>query len=193
MKISDSDKPKLIVLICLVIIVIAYGGYQIKSIFVQPVPPPVAANDRVINPAAKQQSDSVEMPMPVVTAKARDPFEPQIDTSAQSSTSKPNNKPLIKLPIFGGNNPMPVIIPSSHGKYGGGGQVVVVPEPLPNFKLVGIISGDRNLAVIKGDGNSSYMRFEGQYIEGKYLVKLISKTSVTIQYRDRITVLKLGG
>ncbi|MHB1456045.1 MAG: hypothetical protein ACYC0V_03925 [Armatimonadota bacterium] len=186
MKISDSDKPKLIILICLVILVFAYGGYRLMN----PTKPaaPVVSESSEKTDVITVQPEVEQYQVPVVTSKSRDPFEPQVVASTDIPVNKPTVKPNEQLPIFGGNNSLPPIIVNP-----GGNQVVVVPESLPNFTLMGVVTGERNLAVIRGNGTSRYMVYEGQYIEGKYLVKSITKTSVSIQYRDRITVLKLGG
>lgn len=189
MQISDSDKPKLIVLICLIILVLAYSGYYMKSSAKKPVQEPkVVENNKKISAEQIPPSEGINNSVLLASVRGRDPFEPQV----KPSENKPNViKPgKIKLPLFGNNNlpPLPIQIKPSNGN-----QVVVVPEPLPNFKLVGIITGNQNLAVIKGDSASRYMVREGQYIENKYLVTSISSTSVSIKYRDRITVLKLGG
>lgn len=190
MKISDSDKPKLIVLICLIILVLVYGGYRMMGVTKPTATVKSASENTEKNAATGVQSEIVEPQQTVIMAKARDPFQPQVVPSLDIKTNKPNIKSNIRLPIFGGNNPMqlpPIVVRP------GGNPVVVVPDALPNFILMGVVTGDRNLAVIKGDSPSRYMVYEGQYIEGKYLIKSISKTSVSIQFRDRITVLKLGG
>lgn len=191
MKISDSDKPKLIVLICLVVLILVFGVYRMMGAMKTPAPVAPSPEKSGTSAAVDAQLETVEPPAPmVIMAKARDPFEPQVIPSTEADKSKIIINPDMKLPLFGGGNlnQLPPIRVNPSGN-----QVVVIPDALPNFILMGVVTGNRNLAVIKGEGTTRYMVYEGQYIEGKYLVKSISRTSVSIQYRDRITVLKLGG
>lgn len=195
MNISDSDKPKLIVLVCLTILVIAFGVYRAMNV-AKPsvaVAPPSTESATGKNGAvtASPHSAIVVSAAPTYSVRERDPFMPLIFKKKDIGNTRPIAKPGANV-LPGGQKI--VLPPWRIGRLGGAKVTVVpVPETPPNLTLVGVIVGARNMAVIRGDGDTRYMLYEGQRIDGKYIVKSISRAGVWIKSKDRMIVLRLGG
>ncbi|MHB1000602.1 MAG: hypothetical protein ACYC27_15285 [Armatimonadota bacterium] len=199
MKINDNEKVKFIILSCLIVAVLAFGIFRAVNMNKKPVPQKndtaaiESSSDKVSNDLA--ESDDMIMLARNYSQKARDPFAPQMavpSDTAKPQPSRPGNmfgnmKPLIPSGI-GSVPPFPFpninIAPT---------QQAVAPELPPNLKLVGVVEGNNKIAVIHGDNNTRHIVKEGQSIDGKYIVKSISRTGVRIESNRKIIVLKLGG
>jgi hypothetical protein len=67
-----------------------------------------------------------------------------------------------------------------------------VEDPSKELKLTGVIEGDANLAVIRA-GDARHIVREGQSINGKYVVKSISRTGVRLARNGKTYFLGLTG
>jgi hypothetical protein len=194
MNISDSDKPKLIVLLCLMAIVIIYGTYRYTSVTKRSAPSKVAPKIDIGNTVAMDDDQQSQNGLykAEIDGKLRDPFMPMMSASAKKPPTPPS-APSTEQAVRSGTMLPPLAV---KGTIPGG--VITLPPKLPDaekpqtLKLVGVIIGDRNLAVIHGDNDTRYMVYEGQTIDGKYHVKYISMSGVWLKFQDQTIVLKLG-
>lgn len=195
MNISDSDKPKIIVLICLVVFVIAFGAYRFRSV-TKPSPQKTSrtksiADSPLPDNESKPRQEDVYL---AFTGSERDPFMPLITPQVKKTTMADKQiSSAERTPRPGGELLPPLGIQKVTEDENQDVVESSEEEVLPNFRLVGVIIGDKNMAVIRGDNDARYMVYEGQSIEGKYLVKYVSRSGVYLKYKDRTFELKLGG
>lgn len=215
MKLDDSQKRQFIVLCCLILLVFGFGVYRLigistnagtntdKPVSVQETKPAIADETKQ---SELQASETKLESQPVnVTVTARDPFAPQIIPDQHNSEpSQPQRIPEIRVanagrsiaPIFPSMDGIPPIINVGSGNsVDSTSGMTRVPEETPtkDLKLTGIIDGTIRVAIIRGTENTRYIVREGQVIGGKYTVTHISSNGVSIKYRDKDFVLRLGG
>lgn len=203
MKIAEDQKKQLIVLCCLILFVLAYAGLKIvgsgSHAQTRQSPTAAKAQDKSTEPVA-QVDDQAPVKTAVVAesitgdSAGRDPFVPQVGDAA-SSAVKPMK--MLPPPIFpagklSGLGPMPI---SRDIRVTTNNPPAREPEPDPSqtLKLTGIIQGSVNVAILRGANNVRYIVREGQLIDGKYRVDLVTRFGVRVSFNNTSYLLSLGG
>lgn len=210
MKIAEGQKTQFIVLCCLILLVVGYAvlkavgvGSQAQTRQTPAVTKPHAKSAE--SPEASSGQADVQTPAKSVVvasgatgdANARDPFVPQVGDNPASA------RPIKTLP--------PPIFPP--GKLSGLGPLMPPmgfdrditvnthntparePEPDPSqmLTLTGVIQGSVNVAILRGANNARYIVREGQVIDGKYRVDLVTRYGVRLSFNGKSYLLSLGG
>lgn len=208
MKIATDQKKQFIALCCLVVLVLAYAGVKIvgsgSNAQTRQTPAAVKTPDK--STESNSQADvrtpekaAVVAPGATGDTTARDPFIPQVSDNVSAAGTEPMNTSL----------PPPIFPP---GKLSGLGPMAPMPfgrdisvttnnppakEPEPDpsqtLKLTGIIQGAVNVAILRGTNNVRYIVREGQIIDGKYRVDLVTRYGVRLSFNNKSYLLPLGG
>jgi len=67
------------------------------------------------------------------------------------------------------------------------------PDPSQMYKLTGIIQGAVNVAILRGADNARYIVREGQMIDGRYRVDLVTRYGIRLSFNHKSYLLSLGG
>lgn len=194
MRIDESQRTQFIVLCCLVAIVLAYGAYSLIGKKGPGAKKPSESTEAQAgaSQAAGATGDAFGVWVAALSDKdARDPFAVQLVAPSQSQT--PPSRTEGPTPVRPDIPPVYPIIVGPNGI----GPPVGPPEPAPaeQLRLTGVVEGDVNIAIIRGEGDARHIVREGQTIDGKYAVESISRLGVRLRsYEDnQIIVLRLGG
>jgi hypothetical protein len=211
MKIAEEQKKQFIVLCCLVVFVFAYAVVklvgsssnaqtrQTKAVTKQ-IDKSTVTDNRVDTP---ETATEVVASDAAVDQSARDPFIPQVvpDDNNSSTTAgriKTTFPPMLPTGQLSGLGPL--VPPMGFGQKitvgtanPGTGQVEQEQDPAKLLKLTGIVQGSTNVAILRGPNNARYIVREGQVIDGKYRVDMISRYGVRLSFNKRIYLLSLGG
>ena len=124
----------------------------------------------------------------------RDPFAPCYVPEQFTRTCAPRRPTLPRLgtlpPLIPpgarnlalGINPLPSVSPG-----------VTAVDPDPQFAVTGVIIGPTSVAIIRAGESERHIVREGQFINGKYLVKSITRDHVVLKCGHRNIHLRLGG
>jgi len=200
MKLEPEQRNQFILLCCLVVLVLGFGIFRIVGARTSAGPTPGAAKsvERGISTTQAQEGNAEGEAGAATIVSAlpiRDPFQPQVSTKPESCSTQTRVGPTRALPLIA-REPrisLPMMPPF------GGEPMNVRPMPLPEvedpskeLKLTGVIEGDANLAVIRA-GDARHIVREGQSINGKYVVKSISRTGVRLARNGKTYFLGLTG
>ncbi len=203
MKLDKKQLPQLMVLGLLVIACVGYVSFTMfkpKQSKSQVKPAAEAGQTNKADAVSKRDSESGTewrtvlagvFPNLMATLPRRDPFVPQIVADLHMPGVKPPGTvvtPRVKVPPM---NPM-------DNPFLPGRQVVtpIIQLPVqkdPDFVLTGVVRGDQNVAIIRGDGGGRYIVKQGQLIDGRYKVLYIANDGAVLAYKGRRIHLKLGG
>lgn len=209
MKVDKADMPKIIVLGVLVAVFIGWGAYSMIGRRAAASSPPPAQSVREAaesDSAAKPKTPpapKVEPAKPVQVAATpaaqpqptKDPFTPRVSDAPVIAGALPRipmiprNSNLAMLPPF---KPGISVRPIDDGGSCGITPFGAAPALDPQFVLTGVINGATNVAIIRA-GDERHIVREGQYINGKYLVKSIGHDRVVLTTGTRSINLRLGG
>lgn len=197
MKLEKEQRTQFIALCVLLVGVVGFGAYRMMGTG-------TSADSRTATPTAAAQKATADGHAPASpveeqksleeTAKVagfvqpvKDPFEPQVlpgDIEAVTAT-KPTPAPRLPVIVRESRMPLPVM-PSFDSQ-----PLPVVPQPAVEevnptkyLRLTGVIEGDTNIAIIRA-GDTRHIVREGQSIDGKFVVRSISRTGVRLSYNGR--------
>lgn len=193
MKIDKEQKNQVILLCCLIALVVGLGVYRMlgattnaSSATKSRVPSAQATvqDATVGDEVGDQQVAAAETS---ASAPMRDPFQPQVVPTPEDS--KPVTTPSVRrLPLISQESRMQFPIMPPMGDSGVGMRpmpITEVEDPSREMRLTGIVEGEQNLAIIRGVGDTRHIVREGQSIDGKYVVKSISRTGVRLARNGR--------
>jgi hypothetical protein len=200
MKIDDKQKPKLIILCALIVFLIAYGAYKIMGTKTQAAPivekPAVtetAPVDDGTNPSGIMLSGQT-LAAALSTQKVRDPFAPQVAPKQVRDNSAPVSR-VNMTPMVNRVSKLPFMVPFPGPGEASVSTVTAAPvnNPAAELKVVGVIDGEKKLAIIRGSQNERYFVHEGDSVDGKYRIETISRMGVRVRSGDSVFFLRLGG
>ncbi len=207
MKIAEDQKKQFIVLCCLVVFVLGYAVFKIigsgshaQTRQTQTTAKTSAATTDANKVDVGEPVDNVALaPAAAGETEARDPFIPQIGESAPANT-RPTRMSL-PPPVFPSgklSSLSPLMPPMPFNR-----EITVTtqnpparepdPDPSQTLRLTGVIQGAVNVAILRGPDNARYIVREGQVIDGKYRVDLVTRFGVRLSFNNRSYLLSLGG
>lgn len=210
MKPDKKQIPQLAVLGLMLLLCIGYVGFQFTG--KKAAPPPPAQNQteqekkaEELDPEQLRAAQIAGLP----AVSKRDPFAPAMkvsDPGQFAGSSKRNggvdnlptpNRPVPKIQnnqLASLSQPLriePIPVPVDDGLSSEGGSAYVQPSD-PDFKVTGVIRGEKNVAIVRV-GDERHIIREGQYIYGKYQVVSVKDDGVVLSNEGRRISLKLGG
>ena len=201
MKIEKEQKNQLILLCCLITLVVGFGVYRMLGATTNAASPTqseVQSAHKTVQDASGG-SDTGNEPLAAAETSVsvqpmRDPFQPQVLPMAEDS--KPvTTSSVRRLPLIAQESRMTFPIMPPMGGEGVGMRPLpmpVVDDPTREMRLTGVVEGEVNLAIIRGAGDTRHIVREGQSIDGKYVVKSISRTGVRLARNGRSYFLVLS-
>lgn len=203
MKIAEEQKKQFIVLCCLIVFVLAFAVVKIVGSGSQAQPRQTQAaakkTDAVAEPSGVAESPPQEQLALAESgveadAASRDPFIPQVNMDAPvvvpvkipKGTRPPIIKGLDDLEPFTFTREIKVTTNNPPAKE---------PEsdPSQSLRLTGIIQGAINVAILRGTDGARFIVREGQVIDGKYRVDLVTRFGVRLSHNGKSYLLSLGG
>jgi len=206
MKIAEGQKTQLIVLCCLILLVVGYAvlktvgvGSQAQTRKTPAVTKPHAKSAESNSQADVETPAKTEVVASGATgdANARDPFVPQVgDKAASIRPIKTLPPPIFPPGRLTGLGPlMPPMGINRDITVNTNNPPAREPEPDPSqmLTLTGVIQGSVNVAILRGANNARYIVREGQVIDGKYRVDLVTRYGVRLSFNGKSYLLSLGG
>lgn len=201
MKPDKKQIPQLILLGLLVLACIGYISFTVtKSGRQAPLPTEAqqAVNDATGEDEAQATPESARVfamgVFPSLTSppETRDPFVPQItpgkdEPAAAVRPSPQPPKPPVSMASVPPFNPFQAMQPNKVSV-----EAEVVP-PDPQFTLTGVISGEKNIAIIRSEDGGRYIVQQGQIINGRYKVLSVSEDGAVLADKNHRIHVKLGG
>lgn len=200
-----NQKTQMVILCCLIALVLGLGVFKVMG-GNKPNAGPQKQQAAVVEQSTQAEPDkpsdveedadsSVAAEVSVVPeSKPRDPFIPQVvvqqNRSRNTVGSKPaplvSRMPQLPLPLITPLSPQPIDFQPS-------AQASSDPDdPAGVLRLTGVIEGSCSVAIIRGESGARYIVREGQSVDGKYIVKSISRTGVRLKYGSKTYILSLG-
>lgn len=206
-----KDKKQIVILATLVVVILAVGAFQFMAPAPAPATPYVRSDaaepddlegseegaagtdeeavlvDENGNPVPKLNAAGQQM----VALAPRDPFqvpgsEAVVDTPPTPPVIAPpiNSAPRVSVPR--GNDPYvpPISGTLPGGSFSGSGPVAVV-ESTPNYKVMGVIIGEKPMAVFEDDKGNQRLVPLGGSVDGDTTVTKIEKGKVTLRHRGK--------
>ncbi|MCE5200233.1 MAG: hypothetical protein ABFD54_05645 [Armatimonadota bacterium] len=218
MKLDKKQTIQLVVLGVLVIICIGYVSFSAMNSHQAPPQPVKQASEKTetveTNTATVAAAPTSVFPDLASVPARRDPFAPvalpmeqTVENNMNVSPApkpfptrrvqaKPIKLPVGKVPRVPANpfNPFSqlaqaFVTPSTSSST----APVVVQAKDPEFMLMGVVRGERNVAIIRTSAGGRYVVKQGQLIDGRYKVESVSYDSATLVCESRRIHLKLGG
>jgi len=198
--VEAKDKPKLVALIGMSIVVLGYGTYQMTSGVSNAASAPpkketkAAAADAPGTPGAPALSfdDASIVPNPALGA---DPFKPRVDLAAvpESGPRVAAAPPRVPLPRFGasgflpGGTPPSVPVPdaATASKPSAPPQPIVIPPPQPpSLAVSGVLvaapgSGGKSVALLSGSGERRYVSI-GDPVGNGFIIASIAMDGIAV-------------
>lgn len=207
MKIAEEQKKQFIILCCLVVFILAFavikivgsGSHAQTRQTQSAVKKTVAGTEKDVDAnAGSPEAAVVVATEPVADAAVRDPFVPQIDLNVPVGMSVQTKLPPPVFPAGKLSGLGPIVPPMSFTR-----DITVTtndpsakepdPDPSQTLRLTGIIQGAVNVAILRGADNARYIVREGQSIDGKYRVDLVTRFGVRLSHNGNSYLLSLGG
>jgi len=202
MKPDNKHLPQLIVLGSLVLVCVGYVSFKVLS---PSTPAPQAGA------SAKEAGPSTASVVPDTSAAQvlsglgapparRDPFMPQAlpvaeseETHAAQVMSK--TRPVSIFPT--GTGKLPKLNPfNPFGQGSSRASVTTLPiktEPEPSYTLTGVVRGEENVVIVRSGDNTRHIVRQGQLIDGRYRVLLVTEDGAVLANGNRRMYMKLGG
>jgi hypothetical protein len=203
MKLEPEQRNQFILLSVLVLLVLGFGAYRMLGARTSAGSPAgtVSGADKSVkttvaensNPES-QQTDAQAAVTIVSALPVRDPFEPQVLPVQEKSTTQTKSRPMARFPLIAREPGMSLpIMPSFDSQPMNVGPMPMpeVEDPSKDLKVTGVIEGDTNLAVIRS-GDTRHIVREGQSINGKYVIKAITRNGVRVTRNGRSYLLVIG-
>lgn len=202
MNLEPEQRNQFILLCVLVLVVVGFGAYRMLGVKTSAGSPTakVGGADRAVKTTVNGQGDADQLSGPqantglVAALPSRDPFEPQVLPEEATVSTTPKSRPMVRLPLIAQERRMTLpIMPSFDSQPMNVGPMPVpeVEDPSKDLTVTGVIEGDTNLAVIRS-GDTRHIVREGQSINGKYVVKSITRSGVRIARNGRTYLLVVG-
>ena len=203
MKLETEQRNQFILLSVLVLLVLGFGAYRMLGARTSAGSPAggISGADNSTKTAAAENSGEEAQPTDAQTAvtivsalPVRDPFEPQVVPAEDKPTAQIKSRPMARFPLISREPRMSLpIMPSFDSQPMNVGPMPIpeVEDPSKDLKVTGVIEGDTNLAVIRS-GDTRHIVREGQSINGKYIVKTITRTGVRLTRNGRSYLLVIG-
>lgn len=208
MKPAGNDQKKLLVLSVLGILLLGVGAFQMSG-GGGSAPAPVAQKAEPSTPekSAEEQAKDEEANLPgqdglvVGVLAPRDPFVPQAGPDAGKSgrtTATPVNQPVADplptpAPMEAPEPPMPGEVTLTDGGQASGATTVAPSQPLPpSYMLTGVITGDRNVAVLRSSEGKDRTVVVGDVLATGERVISITATKVVLKTNEGTFTLTLG-
>jgi hypothetical protein len=204
MKLDKKQVPQLVVLGLLVLACIGYASFTVfKPPAVELKPPAPKEPDKarasiaVVRLTAQPIQPTAEFPDLSTPIARRDPFTVQALPS--SDTTNPDRQANIRLTtearkaIKSAMSKVPPLIPPM-GSFTP--NLSVLPSAQnqdPGFVLTGVIRGWENVAIIQVGDSERHVVKQGQFINGRYQVLVVTSDGVVLACGNRRIHLKLGG
>lgn len=197
MKLEKEQRTQFIVLCVLVAVVIGFGGYRMIGTATSANSPAASAKSATaVEKSGQPKTDSSEQPSSAQDlAKAmgfvlpvKDPFEPK-DVPSTVASPKPVVTPTVpRLPLIARESRMPLpVMPAFESQPIGMAPTPVVEQvdPSRDYRLTGVIEGDSNIAIIRGPQDSRHIIREGQSLDGRFMIRSITRAGVRLSYNGR--------
>ena len=197
---SDKKQTKQIVVVGVLLAIFAgYGAFMLLGKKAPtppqaPKPTSLASNSpaSVVNSAEPESAGLALGAAPAVMRK--DPFTPAFSENDQKPLNVADLKPRGRMtapaiPTIGGLPPIGAF-PRGSGLAPLSGEAV---PPLPEFRVTGVVVGEKNVAIVQSGQDERQVVREGQFIGGRYKVLSISKSGVVLKGDGRKIYVKLGG
>ncbi len=206
MKLEKEQKTQFVILCVLLAVVFGFGAYRMMGTGTSASSPTAAPAANAGKPAApKAAATPAEEPTPAQDlAKAigfvvpvKDPFTPQMapETGCPALANTPPPPVRRMPPLVAQESGMPLpVMPSFESAPMNTGPAPVVQQldPSKDYRLTGVIEGDSNVAIIRGPEDSRHIIREGQSLDGKYIVRSISRAGVRLSANGRSFFLTLS-
>lgn len=203
-----KEKKQILILVVLAIVVLGVGAFQ----FVGTKPAPaVATNSETpvdeeattvdeADPSLLVDENGVPLPtlnaagQEIVALAPRDPFQvPSSELTANAPQVPPAPVQNISPPVTRPSNPrgndpyippMSGSLPSGGSGFAGSGPVAIV-ESVPNYRVMGVIIGEKPMAVFEDEKGNQRLVPLGGSIDGDTTVTKIERGKVTLRHRGK--------
>jgi hypothetical protein len=203
MKLDKKQVPQMVVLGLLVLACIGYASFTIfKPPAVELKPPAPKQEEKssaavaVVRMTAQPIRPTAAFPDLSTPIAKRDPFTVQslpesdkADTAKQATVKPPQAAPPIRI----ATSKLPPLIPPI-GAFSGNLSVLPAAQNQDlDFVLTGVIRGRQNVAIIRVGDSERHVVKQGQFINGRYQVLVVTSDGVVLACGSRRIHLKLGG
>jgi hypothetical protein len=204
MKLEKEQRTQFIVLCVLVAVVIGFGGYRLIGTGTSAnspaaSPKPAAAAEKSGQPtagSAEQPSAAQDMAKAMgFVLPVQDPFEPKDVPSTEVRPKPVVTTSVPRLPLIARESRMPLpVMPAFESQPIGMTPAPVIEQvdPSRDYRLTGVIEGDSNIAIIRGPQDSRHIIREGQSLDGRFVVRSITRAGVRLSYNGRNYFLMLS-
>lgn len=200
MKLEKEQRTQFIVLCALFVVVIGFGAFRIMGTGTSansPTTPAASAEKPAPAKAAPAEQAAAEATPAQDLAKAmgfvlpvKDPFAPQVSPETESKAATSTSSPPRKAPVIVRESNMPFPIMPAFDSNPGPVDIAPTPvveqvDPSKDYKLTGVIEGDSSVAIIRGPEDSRHIIREGQSLDGKFVIRSISRAGVRLSHNGR--------
>lgn len=204
MKLEKEQKTQFIVLCALLAVVVGFGAYRMIGTGISANSPaasakPAAAGEKSSRPrtgSSEQPSSAQHLAKAMeFVAPVKDPFEPQDIPSTEIAAKPAVTTSVSRFPLIARESRMPLpVMPTFESQPIGMAPAPVVEQvdPSRDYRLTGVIEGDTNVAIIRGPQDSRHIIREGQSLDGRFVIRSISRTGVRLSYNGRNYFLMLS-
>ena len=204
MKLEKEQKTQFMVLCGLLAVVVGFGGYRMIGTGISANSPAATAKPAVTvhKPDQPKAGSPTEPSSAQDLAKAigfavpmKDPFVPRDIPSAETVGKPAVTRSAPRLPLIARESRMSLpVMPTFESQPIGMAPALVVEQvdPSRDYRLTGVIEGDTNIAIIRGPQDSRHIIREGQSLDGRFVIRSISRTGVRLSYNGRNYFLMLS-
>lgn len=194
MKLEKEQRTQFVVLCALLAVVVGFGAYKMLGTGISANSPAASAKPTVtVHKPDQPKAGSPTAPTPSQDlAKAmgfavpmKDPFEPR-DIASAAKPAVTRSAP--RFPLIARESRMSLsVMPTFNSQPIGMAPALVVEQvdPSRDYRLTGVIEGDTNIAIIRGPQDSRHIIREGQSLDGRFVIRSISRTGVRLNYNGR--------
>jgi hypothetical protein len=204
MKLDKKQIPQFVVLGLLVVVCIGYVSFTVfKPPAIELKPPAPKQPDKanaaiaVIRLTAQPIQSTAAFPDLSTPIARRDPFTVQNLPSpdATDPDKRADLKPIsaAQHAIKSASAKVPPLIPPIGSFTPNLSVLPSVQNQDPDFVLTGVIRGRENVAIIRAGDSERHVVKQGQFINGRYQVLVVTSDGVVLACGNRRIHLKLGG